>query len=158
MRVGLPPFQVVLDDYRDDVYRFLVAAVGRDEADDSFQETFLAALRAYPRLKHGSNLKSWLFTIAHRKAMDGHRSRRRRPEPRNPLQELPEAAVEGPGEEFAIWEQVRRLPPKQQTAVLYRYAADLSYREIARILRSSEEAVRQNVSEGLKKLREVVES
>ena len=46
--VSLPPFQRLLDDHGRDVLRFLVAAAGPDEADDCFQETFLAALRAYP--------------------------------------------------------------------------------------------------------------
>ena len=44
----LPPFQRFLEDHRDDVWRFLVAAVGRTDADDCFQETFMAAMRAYP--------------------------------------------------------------------------------------------------------------
>ena len=51
MAVSQPPFQRFLDAHREDVWRFLVASVGRDAADDCFQETFLAALRAYPRLR-----------------------------------------------------------------------------------------------------------
>ena len=43
------------------VYRFLMATVGPNEADDCFQETFLAALRAYPDLKHGDNLRAWVL-------------------------------------------------------------------------------------------------
>ena len=46
--VGLPPFQRFLEEHADVVYRFVVASVGRGEAEDLFQETFLAALRAYP--------------------------------------------------------------------------------------------------------------
>ena len=72
-----PPFQRFLDEQRDAVWRFLVAAVGRDAADDCFQETFLAALRAYPKLRDASNLRAWVLTIAHRKAIDHHRARRR---------------------------------------------------------------------------------
>src|SRR5258708_17730382 len=59
----------------------LVASVGRDEAEDCFQETFIAALRAYPRLRAGRrehNLRAWVLTIAQNKAMDAHRSRTRR--------------------------------------------------------------------------------
>ena len=48
-RMDLPPFQRLLEEHRVAVYRFLVAAVGPQEADDCFQETFLAAMRAYPR-------------------------------------------------------------------------------------------------------------
>src|SRR5881275_2066051 len=68
----LPPFQRFLEDHRDDVWRFLVAAVGRTDADDCFQETFMAAMRAYPRLRAGGpdhNLRAWVLTIAHRKAL-----------------------------------------------------------------------------------------
>ncbi|MGH2727504.1 MAG: RNA polymerase sigma factor, partial [Actinomycetota bacterium] len=64
----LPPFQRILDAHRDEVYRFLLAAVGPHEADDCFQETFLAALRAYPDLKDAGNLRGWVLTIANRKA------------------------------------------------------------------------------------------
>ena len=92
MAVRLPPFQALLDEHRDDVYRFLVASLGRDEADDCFQETFISALRAYPRLRDASNLRSWLFTIAHRKAIDAHRARGRRAVP---VEEVPEQADAG---------------------------------------------------------------
>ena len=76
---ALPPFQSLLDRHRGDVLGFLIASVGPQDAEDCFQETFLAALRAYPRLEHQNNLRSWLMTIAHRKAIDHHR-RRARPE------------------------------------------------------------------------------
>ena len=46
MNVRLPPFQRVLDEHRDAVHRFLLAAAGPNDADDCFQETFIAALRA----------------------------------------------------------------------------------------------------------------
>ena len=77
----LPPFQRFLDAHCDDVLRYLVASVGRHDADDAFQETFLSALRAYPRLPPDSNLRGWVLTIAHRKAIDVHRARGRNPVP-----------------------------------------------------------------------------
>ena len=67
-------FQRFLDEQRDVVWRFLVASVGRQDADDVFQETFLAAMNAYPRLRAGSNLQAWVLTIAHRKALDHFRA------------------------------------------------------------------------------------
>ena len=110
MAVRLPPFQALLDEHRDDVYRFLVASLGRDEADDCFQETFISALRAYPRLRDASNLRSWLFTIAHRKAIDAHRARARRAVP---VEEVPEQADAGGSclnGEPELWRAVRGLP------------------------------------------------
>jgi RNA polymerase sigma factor (sigma-70 family) len=149
----LPPFQHVLDANRDDVFRFLVASVGRQDADDCFQETLLSALRAYPRLRGTSNLRAWMFTIAHRKALDSHKARKRRPVP---VADVPEAGatdrtgVDGQPE---LWGAVRTLPEKQRTAVLCRFAGDLPYTEIGAAMDTSEEAARRNVYEGLEKLR-----
>jgi RNA polymerase sigma factor (sigma-70 family) len=152
--VTLPPFQVLIDEHRADVYRFLRASVGAHDADDCFQETFIAALRAYPRLRADSNLRGWLFTIAHRKALDSHRSRGRRA---IPVAELPEPVAEPllNGGEPGLWRAVGALPVKQRAAVLLRFAGDLAYREIGTVTGTSEEAARRNVHEGLKKLREV---
>jgi RNA polymerase sigma factor (sigma-70 family) len=155
MGVRLPPFQALLDEHRDDVYRFLVASLGRDEADDCFQETFISALRAYPRIRDASNLRSWLFTIAHRKAIDAHRARGRRAVP---VEEVPEQAGEGDiglNGEPELWRAVRGLPAKQRAAVLHRYVNDLAYADIGRVMGCSEEAARRSVHEGLKKLRTV---
>jgi RNA polymerase sigma factor (sigma-70 family) len=151
--VTLPPFQVLIDEHRDDVYRFLRASVGPHDADDCFQETFISALRAYPRLRGDSNLRGWLFTIAHRKALDSHRARGRRA---IPLGELPEQAGEQlvNGGEPQLWKQVAELPPKQRAAVLLRFAGDLAYREIGEAMGSTEEAARRNVHEAVRKLRE----
>jgi RNA polymerase sigma factor (sigma-70 family) len=151
--VTLPPFQTLLDANGRDVHRFLVAAVGREEADDCFQETFLAALRAYPRLRNATNLRGWLLTIAHRKAMDAHRSRRRRPQP---VEQVPDTAtpVRRDGEP-ELWRRVRELPPRQRAAVLHRFVNDMTYRQIGEVMESTEEAARQNVHTGLKTLREV---
>jgi RNA polymerase sigma factor (sigma-70 family) len=151
MDVELPPFQVFLDDHREDVYRFLVASVGREDADDCFQETFLAALRAYPRLEETSNLRGWILTIAHRKAIDAHRSGRRRP---IPVESVPERATASPeARDTSLWRAVRELPGKQRAAVVHRFVNDLAYVDIGQMTGSSEEAARRNVHEGLKKLR-----
>jgi RNA polymerase sigma factor (sigma-70 family) len=149
--MAIPPFQVLLDSHRDDVYRFLVASVGRHDADDCFQETFIAALRAYPRLRDASNLRSWILTIAHRKAIDSHRGRRRRAIPVENVPEQPvDPALDG---EPALWQAVRELPAKQRAAILHRYVNDLPYADIGRIVGCSEAAARQNVRAGLASLR-----
>jgi RNA polymerase sigma factor (sigma-70 family) len=152
--MSLPPFQRFLDAHRDDVLRFLVAAVGRHDADDAFQETFIAALRAYPRLRPDSNLRGWVLTIAHRKALDVHRARARRPVPVAELAERPAAARPAAGASGEEWERVRALPPRQRAVLTLRYAGDLTHAEIAAALGCSEEAARRAASDGLKTLRE----
>jgi len=150
--VGLPPFQRFLDDVAGDVHRFLVATAGPNEADDCFQETFLAALRAYPRLRPDSNLRGWVLTIAYRKGLDAHRARGRRA---LPVADPPERAVGAgvPDGEPALWAQVDELPPKQRAAVRHRFVEDLAYADIGRAIGCSEEAARRSVHEGLKRLR-----
>jgi RNA polymerase sigma factor (sigma-70 family) len=147
------PFQRFLDEHREPVFRFLVASVGRDGADDCFQETFLAAMNAYPRLRANSNHRAWVLTIAHRKAMDHHRARARRA---IPVEDVPEVAHHDPppADDDGTWERVRALPPKQRAAVLLRYAGDLSHAEVATALDCSHDAARRSAHEGLKKLRE----
>jgi DNA-directed RNA polymerase specialized sigma24 family protein len=151
-RVTPPPFQRFLDAHRDAVWRFLVAAVGRDAADDCFQETFMAAMRAYPRTRV-ENPRAWVLTIAHRKALDHHRARARRPVPVAAVPEVaaPEGAEPAGG---GVWDRVRELPPKQRAALLLRFAGDLSHREVGAALGCSEEAARRSAHEGLKRLRE----
>jgi len=150
---ALPPFQTLLDDHAQEVLAVLRGAVGRTDAEDCFQETFLAALRAYPGLKDSSNLRGWLLTIAHRKAIDHHRARGRRPIPVAEVAEV--AAVPDPGpSDDGIWDAVAALPPKQRAAVTLRYASDLPHAEIAAALGCSPEAARRSLHEGLKKLRE----
>ncbi len=152
----LPPFQALLDEHSTDLYRFCVATAGWGEADDCFQETWIAALRAYPKLRRADNLRAWLFRIAQNKAIDLHRSRARRPMPVEAVPEMAAAepvtpALDGQPE---LWVALRDLPPKQRTAVFCRAVLGMPYDELAALLESSEDAARHNVFEGLKKLRE----
>ena len=151
----LPPFQSLLDAHRADVYRFCVALVGPGEADDLFQETWIAALRAYPRLRRAGNMRAWLFRIAQNKAIDAHRARSRRP---IPVESVPEPDSVPPvrpavDSEPELWARVRELPPKQRAAVFCRTVLGMSYTELAMLLESSQDAARRNVHEGLKTLR-----
>jgi RNA polymerase sigma factor (sigma-70 family) len=149
-----PPFSMFLEAHRDAVYRFLVALVGPDEADDCFQDTFLKALRAYPDLSDGRNLRGWVLTIARRTAIDAHRARRRRPEP---AADPEPAAVDGTPQlgDPALWAAVRGLPPRQRAAVALRYVSDLPYAEMGRVMGCTEEAARRSAFEGVRRLREV---
>jgi RNA polymerase sigma factor (sigma-70 family) len=153
--MGLPAFQSVIDEHSAALHRYLVGAVGVHDANDCFQETMIAALRAYPALRHGDNLGGWLFTIAHRKVIDAARAKDRRPLPVGALadgsggaHELPDVFDDG------LWARVSALPAKQRSAVLLRFVADRPYADIADALDCSEAAARQNVRAGLQRLRE----
>ena len=116
----------------------------------------MAALRAYTRLRDTSNLRSWLLTIAHNKAIDAHRARKRRAVPVEDIADeaAPAVALDGEAE---LWEAVRGLPTKQRASIIHRFVNDLPYVEIGRIVGCSEAAARQNVRAGLASLRGALE-
>jgi RNA polymerase sigma factor (sigma-70 family) len=154
---GLPPFQRFLETYSECVWRFLLSSVGPTDADDCFQETFIAALHGYPRLRAGSNLRAWVMTIAHNKAIDTHRARAQRALPVADVAAVDGRSTEPPQAlEETLWSAVRALPERQRSAVALRYMADLPHREIAAAIGCSEEAARRSLHEGLTKLRKVV--
>jgi RNA polymerase sigma factor (sigma-70 family) len=147
------PFEKVVARHGDTVLRVCRALLGTHDADDAWSETFLAAMRAYPDLPETANIEAWLVTIAHRKAIDVLRARKRQP---LPVEEPPEGptGLGVPGaSEGDLWQAVRALPDKQRQAVAYHYVAGLPYAEIAQILGGTTEAARRAAADGIKNLR-----
>ena len=145
--VAIPPFETFYVEHRSEVLALLRRKLGRDRADDAFQETFLRALRAYPRLDHGEHLRAWVLTIASRVAIDVHRRAR-------PPVEMPDLAHEDARPAYEdLGELTDGLPPKERAAVVLRYGYDLTYDQIATALASTPEAARQAASAGVRRLR-----
>lgn len=153
-----PPFQRFLEAHGRPVLAFLRAMVGEHDAEDCFQETMIAALRGYDAMD-GAHPRAWVMTIARRKAIDHHRARARRAEPRS---DLPEPASPEPRTALGdldgeVWAGVAELSEARREAVALRFAADLSYREIAVALDCSEPAARRRVADGLEQLRRTID-
>jgi RNA polymerase sigma factor (sigma-70 family) len=146
MRV--PPFERFYEEQRGPVLAQLRGMLGRDAADDAFQETFLRALRAYPTLRHGRHLRAWALQIARNVAIDVLRRTRITSADVPDLESVDEPLP---------YEELRRLtsglPQKERAAVFLRYGYDLSYEEIGDALGSSPEAARQAASSGVRRLR-----
>jgi len=145
---SIPPFETFYAEHAGEVLGLLRRRLGRERADDAFQETFLRALRAYDRLHHGDHLRAWVFTIATRVAIDTHR---RAGEPTDELPDLAQSDGRPAYEELAFLTDT--LPPKERAAVVLRYGYDLDYEQIAAALDSSAEAARQATSSGVRRLR-----
>ena len=145
--VPIPPFETFYAEHSPEVLGLLRRKVGRDRADDAFQETFLRALRAYDRLDHGEHLRAWVLTIASRVAIDVLRRTK-------PTGEMPELADEDTRPAYEdLGELTDGLPPKERAAVVLRYGYDLTYEQIAAALDSSPDAARQAASSGVRRLR-----
>ncbi len=147
------PFQEIVEEHGTVVLRVVRALLGPDEADDAWSDTFLSALEAYPRLRPDSDVRAWLVTIAHRKAIDRLRVTARVAVPSDHLPER--AAADGPTDagDPDLWRAVGALPFKQRAAVAYHHLAGLPYVEVGALIDSSEGAARRSAADGIATLR-----
>ena len=83
-----PPFEHVVREHGTVVMRVCRALLSPTDADEAWSETFLSALQAYPRLRPDSDVRAWLVTIAHRKAIDQLRAASRRAVPSGHLPDV----------------------------------------------------------------------
>jgi RNA polymerase sigma factor (sigma-70 family) len=146
------PFEKVVEEHGGTVLRVCRVLLASHDADDAWSETFLSAMRGFPELPETANVEAWLVTIAHRKAIDVLRSRKRQPVPVEALTEEP-TSLGVPGADDGLWQAVRALPDKQRQAVAYHYVAGLPYAEIAQILGGTTDAARRAAADGIRNLR-----
>jgi RNA polymerase sigma-70 factor (ECF subfamily) len=148
-------FSHLVEAYQIPVYNLAYRMLGdAREAEDAAQETFL---RAYTRLttyQTDKKFSSWLLAIASHHCID--RLRRRRFTWLS-LDELPfldqAAGARNQPEEAALRQEERdevrkmldQLPPQYRAAVILRYWYELSYREIAEVMGTTESAVKSRL-------------
>ena len=144
------------------VGRLCMALVGTQaEAEDLAQETLLAAHDAFGDFRGEGSIRAWLFGIA-RKKCARHLERRVRRESR--LRLVHDATrADAADEQFhrrqraeqarAALEQIR---PSEREAVVLRYAAELSFREVGEACGIDEAAARKRVSRALARLRDAL--
>ena len=149
------PFEKVVAEHGRTVLRVCRALLASHDADDAWSETFLSALRGYPELPATANVEAWLVTIAHRKAIDVLRSRKRQPVPVEEVTEAPatHGVPDADDADDGLWHAVRALPGRQRQAVAYHYVAGLPYAEIAQILGGTTDAARRAAADGISNLR-----
>ena len=148
----MQPFEEVIAEHGEVVMRVCRALLRPADADDAWSETFLSALRAYSDLRPDSNVRGWLVTIAHRKALDVIRKSKRV----EPVADVPEHPRFGDGPELPD-DDLRRaiavLPSKQRAAVVLHYLGDLPYADVAAALDTSAAAARRSAADGIANLR-----
>jgi RNA polymerase sigma factor (sigma-70 family) len=152
------PFEQIVTEHGPAVMRVCRALLGGADAQDAWSETFMAALKAYPRLREDSNVRGWLVTIAQRKAIDQLRAAARAPavsaEPER-VNGAPVAAAPAQPDR-ALRRALDALPPMQRGAVIHRYLGDLPYADVALVLGCSEAAARRSAADGIASLRRVI--
>ncbi len=144
-------FGQLLERYEGELFAYALRLSGqRADAEDLFQDTFLAAFRAWPPPRRG-NERAWLYRIATNRAIDrGRRARR-------VTASTDDLALAAPARDDVtlvdLAAAIRELPAGQRAAFLLRKVQGLAYAEVAEALECSEVAARARVSDALKKVR-----
>jgi len=159
------PFEELLQRHEREIMRYLLRVSGdRDDAADLFQETWLRAYRAYPRLQPESDARPWLYAIATNLCRNRARNGARRARVIVSDSEECSAADTTGGHQHSFYEtdgyavvhlrqQIADLPTKQRQALYLRYFGGLEYGEIAITMGCSQESARANVSQAVRKLK-----
>ena len=160
-----PPFEQIMRRHEREIMRYLLrASADREDAADLFQETWLRAYRAYPRLEPNSEVRPWLYAIAVNLCRNRARDGARRTAVIVADDEANQAAdrlgkahrVHNENDGYAavrLRELMSALPAKQREALQLRYFAGLDFTEIAAALDCSQEGARANVSQAMRKLK-----
>jgi len=139
------------------VVRTVAGIVGSlHAAEDCAQDAFLRAYRAWPEWRAEVPAEAWLYRIAVNTAISHRRRERIRTLPALLLRLGPPPHEPDPADRAqsrAILPELRRLPPKQAAALIFRFYHGFSNREIAAALGVSERTVGQRIADGLKTLR-----
>ena len=152
---GQAAFVALVEPVLPSAYRLALGMLRSEtEAEDAVQEAVFKAWRSHERFRPGSEMKPWLLAIL---ANECRRVRRNRwwsvvkgsAESESPPQDMAEGRADAAGLRRAIY----RLPHDQKLAVVLRYYLDLSFDEMAEILKISTKAAKSRTYRALERLR-----
>jgi len=147
-------FGELLERHERELFAYALRLSGqRADAEDLYQDTFLAAFRAWPPPRRG-NERAWLYKIATNRAIDRERRSRRI------VANVDDLAIAAPDRADMTLADlagaIELLPAGQRAAFVLRKVQGLPYAEVAMALECTEEAARGRVSEALKKVKAAV--
>jgi RNA polymerase sigma-70 factor, ECF subfamily len=167
-------FDWLVTHYHAPVYNLILSMLGdTSDAADGSQEVFLKAFRGIRKFRQGSSLKTWLYRIAIREALNHKRWFKRHLQKNVSIDVEPQeghAAIEiedlsaTPFDllasheiQTAVQNALQEVPEVFRTAVILRDLEGLSYEEVAEVLDCSVGTVKSRILRGRRALREVLE-
>ena len=167
-------FDWLVNHYHGPVYNLILGMLG-DTADaaDAAQEVFLKAFKGIRNFRQGSSLKTWLYRIAIREALNSRRWFKRHLQKNVSIDAEPEEGyasidVEDLGAtpfdqlasheiQVAVQGALQRIPDVFRSAVILRDLEGLSYEEVAEVLDVSVGTVKSRILRGRRALKEILE-
>jgi RNA polymerase sigma-70 factor (ECF subfamily) len=167
-------FDWLVTHYHAPVYNLILSMLGdTSDAADGSQEVFLKAFRGIRKFRQGSSLKTWLYRIAIREALNHRRWFRRHLQKNVSIDAEPQeghAAIEiedlgvTPFDQLAsreiqqaVQQALQQVPAVFRTAVILRDLEDLSYEEVSEVLECSVGTVKSRILRGRRALKDVLE-
>ncbi len=157
-------FEAILLRHQDRIYnlcRYMLLDL-RD-AQDAAQEVFLKAYRGLEGFRPDASLYTWLYRIAVNTCLDYMKKSRREAIKSEPLTEdlpsdepFPEQLYESAEIHDFIQLALQKLPEKLRAAIVLREIEELSYEEIAEVLRTSLGTVKSRISRAREQLRHLL--
>src|SRR5713226_2744600 len=152
-------FEALVNDVRPALYRYVAHMIGSAvDAEDVVQEALVKAYDSLPLLTSRSNVRGWLFRIAHNKAID--QLRRDKDQPLELLDEYPmEAPPDQPLEEKDLavlaLSVFLQLVPRQRSCVILKDVLGYSLAEISELLNATVPEIKAALHRGRTRLREL---
>jgi RNA polymerase sigma-70 factor (ECF subfamily) len=135
---------------------------GVGDVEELVQDTFVRAFQSLEGFRGESSFRTWLFTIERRLMLDRRRAERRRRDnvevheddaatEYDALDSLVAGEVEG-----RVRGAMKALSPTQREVFTLRVSEGLSYKEIARLVGTTEGAARVHYHNALRKVKEIL--
>ena len=167
-------FDWLVTHYHGPVYNLILSMLGdTSDAADGTQEVFLKAFRGIRCFRQGSSLKTWLYRIAIREALNHKRWFKRHLQKNISIDAEPEEGhnaieIEDLGAtpfdqlaaheiQHAVQQALQEIPQVFRGAVILRDLEGLSYEEIAEVLECSVGTVKSRILRGRRALKELLE-
>ncbi|HWO07055.1 MAG TPA: RNA polymerase sigma factor [Candidatus Paceibacterota bacterium] len=151
-------YEALYTKYADRVFNYFWYRTGHDSAlsEDLMQETFLRGFQHLKRFRNrGYSYLTYLLNIAHNLLVDHYRKPKTIPVEDLPTEVVPYEITEDlvrKSDAEALWRAIQSLPQRNRDALLMHYQSDMSIKDIARIMNTSENSVKLNLSRTRKKL------
>ena len=166
-------FDWLVTHYHGPVYNLILRMLGDvSDAADGTQEVFLKAFRGIRGFRQGSSLKTWLYRIAIREALNHRRWFKRHLQKNVSIDAEPEEGyahldVEDDGAspfeqlatreiQHAVHSALQQIPEAFRSAVILRDLEGLSYEEVAEVLECNVGTVKSRILRGRRALREIL--
>ena len=152
-------FEELIKEVRPQLHRYVTHMIGSVvDAEDVVQDTLVKAYKSLPLLTSQSNLRGWLFRIAHNKAIDHVRHSNHRPTERldeQPLAAEPDQPLEEKELVSLALSVFLKLAPRQRSCVILKDVLGYSLAEISELLDATVPEIKAALHRGRTRLREL---